>query len=313
MDERVGVANRAAHRHVIRRASSAADPFVRLAGIGAFAARRLRGQSAVVLGGGLLLALVFMGTVLRLIWTASPTAVDLVHTLAPPSLQHPMGTDSNGRDILARFDEGADISLIVGVTVAVSGAVLGGMIGVAAGLFGGWRDTVLMRCMDAVLAFPPLVLAMAVTVALGAGVTTASLGIMLVSVPWYARVLRAEVLRIRSQPYIEAAATMGASPARITRRHVVPHLLPTVLVQGAAVFSYAILALAGLGFVGLGAQVPTPDWGAMITDGLEYALSGQWWISVFPGLGVLVATTGAAILADRGRDVLDPRAVRGGR
>jgi peptide/nickel transport system permease protein len=164
--------------------------------------------------------------------------------------------------------------------------------------------------MDGILAFPPLVLAMAVTVGLGPGIETAAIGITFVSIPWYARILRSEVLRVRSQAYIDAAFTMGAKPRRIVRRHVVPHLLPTLMVQGAAVFSYAILALAGLGFVGLGAQVPTPDWGAMMTDGLASALSGQWWITFFPGIGVLIATTAAAILADRGRDLLDPRTAR---
>jgi peptide/nickel transport system permease protein len=218
-----------------------------------------------------------------------------------------MGTDANGRDLFARFNEGAGISLLVGLAVAGVGAVFGVAIGVASGLLGGWRDSVLSRGMDAILAFPPLVLAMAVTVGLGNGVTTAALGIMLTSIPWYARIVRSEVLRLRSQAYVDAAFTIGAPRWRIVQRHILPHLLPTVLMQAAAVFSYGILALAALGFVGLGAQVPTPDWGAMITEGLPFALSGQWWISFFPGVGVLIATTGAAILADRGRDVLDPR------
>lgn len=288
------------------------DPFASLTRV-VRPIRSIGRDGELLLGGGLLLLLVLMATVMRLIWTKSPTSVDLSHALAAPSLSHPMGTDENGRDLLARFDEGAGISLLVGVSVSVVGAAVGATIGVAAGLLGGWREAVLMRCMDALLAFPPLVLAMAVTVGLGPGVVTAACGVMLVSIPWYARILRSEVLRLRSQAYIEAAYTMGAKRSRIVRQHLIPQLLPTVFTQSAAVFSYGILALAGLGFVGLGAQVPTPDWGAMMTEGLTYALAGQWWISVFPGIGVLVATTGAALLADRGRDILDPRAVPAGR
>jgi peptide/nickel transport system permease protein len=275
--------------------------------VGAAWTRGLRDDHALVLGGSLILVLVLLATVVRLLWTKDPSTVSLTDSLQSPSLAHPMGTDSNGRDLFARFNEGAGISLLVGLAVAACGAAVGVAIGVASGLFGGWRDSVLSRGMDAILAFPPLVLAMAVTVGLGSGITTAALGIMLTSIPWYARIVRSEVLRLRSQAYVDAAFTMGAKPSRIVRRHILPHLLPTVLTQSAAVFSYGILALAALGFVGLGAQVPTPDWGAMITDGLPYALSGQWWITFFPGIGVLIATTGAAILADRGRDILDPR------
>jgi peptide/nickel transport system permease protein len=283
------------------------DPFRRMSRVGAAWTRNLRDDQALLLGAGLILVLVLMATVVRLFWAKDPSAVNLTDSLQSPSLDHPMGTDSNGRDLFARFNEGAGISLLVGLSVAVCGAAIGVAIGVASGLFGGWRDSVLSRGMDAILAFPPLVLAMAVTVGLGSGITTAALGIMLVSIPWYARIVRSEVLRLRSQAYVDAAFTMGAKPSRIVRRHILPHLLPTVLTQAAAVFSYGILALAALGFVGLGAQVPTPDWGAMITDGLPFALSGQWWITFFPGIGVLIATTGAAILADRGRDILDPR------
>jgi peptide/nickel transport system permease protein len=148
---------------------------------------------------------------------------------------------------------------------------------------------------------------MAVSVGLGTGLKTAGLGIMLTTIPYYARLLRSEVLRIRSLPFIEAAHALGARRLRIMLRHIVPHVVSTLLIQAAAVFGYAILTLAALGFVGLGARVPTPEWGAMITDGLQYFLTGQWWIGVFPGLGVLIAVTAANVIADRARDILDPR------
>jgi peptide/nickel transport system permease protein len=164
-----------------------------------------------------------------------------------------------------------------------------------------------MRIMDAILAFPPLILAMAVTVGLGIGLNTAAIGVALVSVPWYARLLRSEALRIRSLPFIEAAHAMGATRTRIIARHVVPHMLPVLFIQMAAAFGYAVLGLASLSFVGLGAQVPTPEWGAMITEGLSYSLTGQWWISIIPGVALLITVTAASMLSDRMRDLLDPR------
>jgi peptide/nickel transport system permease protein len=262
---------------------------------------------SLALAGILLGTLVLLGLLGPLLWPRDPLELNLAASLQPPSVAHPMGTDSLGRDIFARFNEGARISLVVGIVVVVTGALVGGLIGLVAGFFGGWLDLVLMRLMDAILAFPPLILAMAVTVGLGVGLRTAALGIMITSVPYYARLLRSEVIRIRSLPFVEAATALGASKKRILALHVTPHTASTLFIQAAAVFGYAILTLAALGFVGLGAQIPTPEWGAMITDGLQYTLTGQWWIGFFPGLGVLVAVTATSIVADRARDILDPR------
>ena len=252
----------------------------------------------------LLAALAIFGP---LIWPLDPLAISLRETLQPPSLAHPMGTDHIGRDIFARFNEGALISLSVGAVVVITGAILGGSIGLVSGISGGIVDNVLMRTMDAILAFPPLILAMAVTVGLGGGLETAALGIMLTSVPYYARLIRSDVIKIRKLPFIEAAIAAGAGPTRIILRHIIPHTVSTLLIQAAALFGYSVLALAALGFVGLGTQVPTPEWGVMITEGLQYALTGQWWIGVFPGLGLLAAVAATSILADKMRDFLDPR------
>jgi peptide/nickel transport system permease protein len=251
--------------------------------------------------------LVFLAIFGRFIWTTDPLAISVGSSLEGPSRAHPMGTDGVGRDVFARFNDGAGISLTVGALVAIVGALFGGAIGIISGATGGRLDAVLMRSMDALLAFPPLVLAMAVTIGLGSGLHNAALGIMLTSLPYYARLLRSEVLRIRSLPFIEAARALGARRGRIMLRHIVPHVVSTLLIQAAAVFGYAVLTLAALGFVGLGARVPTPEWGAMITDGLQFFLTGQWWIGVFPGLGVLLAVTAASVIADRARDILDPR------
>ncbi len=254
-----------------------------------------------------LLLLILLALLGPVFWAVDPNRIDLLAALQSPSATHPMGTDEFGRDVFGRFIRGAQISLAVGSLVIVIGATLGGLVGLLAGVLGSWRDALFMRLMDAILAFPPLILAMAVTVGLGAGIVTGALGITIASVPWYARVVRSEVVRVRSLPFVEAAVALGATRRWILLWHVVPAVLPTLVVQAAAAFGYSILALAALGFVGLGAQIPTPEWGAMITDGLQYTLTGQWWMDVFPGLGLLLAATTANVIADGLRDMLDPR------
>jgi peptide/nickel transport system permease protein len=254
-----------------------------------------------------LLALVLFAIFGPIIWNHSPDTQNLINSLESPSLSHPLGTDQLGRDVLARVADGARISLLVATLITVAGAIAGGLIGLLAGTIGGASDGVVMRIMDAILAFPPLILAMAVTVGFGIGLDTAAIGVALVSVPWYARLLRSEALRIRSLPFIEAAHAMGATRRRIITRHVVPHMLPVLFIQMAAAFGYAVIALAGLSFIGLGAQVPTPEWGAMMTEGLSYSLTGQWWISICPGVALLITVTAVSMLSDRMRDLMDPR------
>lgn len=256
---------------------------------------------------GVIVALVLFAIIVPIAWGQGPDAQNLLASLEAPSWTHPMGTDQLGRDIFARVASGARISLLVGLLVTLASALVGGLIGMLAGTLAGVSDSVAMRVMDAILAFPPLILAMAVTVGLGAGLTTAAVGATIVLIPWYARLVRSEALRIRSLPFIEAAHAIGATRRRIVLRHVVPHLMPTLFIQMAAAFGYAVLLLAGLSFLGLGAQVPTPEWGAMITGGLSYSLTGQWWVSVFPGVALFITVTAASMLSDHTRDLLDPR------
>jgi len=267
----------------------------------------VRADRKLALPLAVLTLLVLFAIIAPIVWGPSPDKQDLINSLQGPSFAHPFGTDQLGRDVFARVASGARISLVVATLVTLAGALVGGLIGLLAGTIGGASDGVVMRIMDSILAFPPLILAMAVTVGLGIGLNTAAIGVALVSVPWYARLLRSEALRIRSLPFIEAAHAMGATRGRIITRHVVPHMLPVLFIQMAAAFGYAVLALAGLSFVGLGAQVPTPEWGAMITEGLSYSLTGQWWISICPGVGLLITVTAASMLSDRMRDLLDPR------
>jgi len=266
------------------------------------ATRALLADRRVAVPLAVLVALVLFAIFAPILWSHGADTQDLLHSLQSPSFAHPMGTDQLGRDMFARVATGARISLIVATLVTLAGALIGGLIGLLAGTIGGLSDGVVMRLMDAILAFPPLILAMAVTVGLGIGLNTAAIGVALVSVPWYARLLRSEALRIRSLPFIEASYAIGMTRSRVIARHVIPHMLPVLFIQMAAAFGYAVLGLASLSFVGLGAQVPTPEWGALITEGLSYSLTGQWWISIFPGVALLITVTAASMLSDRMRD-----------
>lgn len=252
---------------------------------------------------------VFLG-VFGPLFTRNATGINLNAVLLPPSLVHWMGTDDVGRDVFARFCAGARISLSIGAIVVLIGGSVGGAVGLLAGAVGGWLENAVMRVVDALLAFPPLILAMAVTVALGPGLVTATAGITLTAVPWYARLIRSDVVRLRGMPFVEGSVATGASQRRIIVRHIAPQLATTFLIQAAAIFSYAVLTMAALSYIGLGAQPPTPEWGQMITSGEQYALTGAWWISVFPGLGVLAVTTSVGLMSDRASELLDPRGKR---
>ncbi|TDD69929.1 ABC transporter permease [Jiangella aurantiaca] len=230
-----------------------------------------------------------------------------------PSWTHPMGTDGVGRDVLARFAAGARISLLIGLVAVTIGSLAGMVVGVTAGLLRGWVDEVLMRIMDVLMAFPALLLAMAVTVGLGTGLRSATVGVTLSVVPWVARVARAETLRITALPLIEASRAIGLPRLDLVRKHVLPHLLPLLIIQATSAYGSVVLAVAALGFLGLGAQVPTPEWGAMITEGMEPALAGAWWVALFPGLGMLTLVVCTNVLSDRIRDLMDPRGALAGR
>ncbi|HEY0248968.1 MAG TPA: ABC transporter permease [Gryllotalpicola sp.] len=229
------------------------------------------------------------------------TAIDVANALESPSGQHWFGTDSEGRDVFARVAVGTIISFAAAAATVLIGAAGGVLIAVTCGLGPRWLDTVLMRLTDTVLAFPQLLLALAISVALGPGLISAGVGIVVTIIPIFARTLRAEAVRSRSEPFIESARTIGLSTPHIAVRHVVPYLSTTLTVQVAANFGAAVLTLAGLSFIGVGAQPPTPEWGAMITDGLQNALTGQWWIGVCPGMALLLLVASLNVLSDRVR------------
>ena len=253
---------------------------------------------------GIIMFLALFG---RLLWPVDPLRVDILNSLLPPSLEHPMGTDDVGRDVFARFIQGAQVSIGVAIGVTIAGTLIGGTLGLLAGLVGGWLDVLVSRIMDAILAFPPLILAMAVAIGLGPGIVSASIGVILAAIPWYFRLLRSEVLRLRTLMYVESAQALGASNFRLIRLHILPQTTSTIFIQASSVFSFSILTLAALGFVGLGIQPPTPEWGTMITEGLAFALTGQWWLGLFPGLGIFALAVSANLIADRLRDIYDPK------
>ncbi len=227
--------------------------------------------------------------------------------LQPPSLRHPFGTDTLGRDIFSRVIVGARLSVQIIAVSVIAAAVIGVAIGLTSGFAPRWVDDTLMRFTDVFLSLPSLILAMLITVTLGASIQSTIVAIALTYWPRYARLVRGETLRYRAQPFVEAAAAIGASWGRITRRHLLPNTLPTVLIQASLDSGGVLLTAASLGFLGLGARAPTPEWGLMVAVGREL-MPTYWWLSALPGLAILVVVIGLNLLGDGLRGFLDPRA-----
>ena len=245
-------------------------------------------------------------------WIApyAPSVGDLrTERLLPPTAAHWFGTDDQGRDILSRILHGSRITLYVVVLVAVLAAPIGLLVGTVSGYAGGYVDAVLMRVTDIFLAFPRLILALAFVAALGPGIENAVIAIAITSWPPYARIARAETLSLRQADYISAVRLLGASPARIVLRHIMPLCVSSVIVRVTLDMAGIILTAAGLGFLGLGAQPPSPEWGAMIAAGRAYVLD-QWWVAAAPGAAIFVVSLAFNLLGDGLRDALDPKAVK---
>jgi peptide/nickel transport system permease protein len=240
-----------------------------------------------------------------------PLAQTLSARLQPPSAEHWLGTDQLGRDIASRLLYGARISLVIGVVVVALAGIFGTFVGLVAGYAGGLADEALMRLTEVFLAFPPLILAMAIAGALGPSLTNAIIAIAAVTWAVYARLARGQLLALRRREYVEAARSIGASPARIVVRQLLPNAIAPLLVQASFDMGSAIIAAAGLSFIGFGAQPPTPEWGVMISEGRNF-ISTEPWLSLFPGLAILFAVGAFNVLGDGLRDVLDPRLRRVG-
>jgi peptide/nickel transport system permease protein len=254
-----------------------------------------------------LLSLVLLALLAPWIAPHNPIAVDPDRARLAPGPGHLLGTDELGRDVLSRVLWGGRISLPVAFVAVGVGLTVGGAIGVAAGYRGGLTDLLLMRLIDAILAFPALILAIALVAALGPNLQNAMIAIGIVQVPVYARLTRAQVLQLKSLDFVTAARSLGASPARIIGRHLLPNLLNPLIVQLSLSAAFAILAEATLSFLGLSAPPPTPDWGFMINAGQRYLVNGNWWLTVAPGAAICLAVFGFNWLGDSMRDALDPR------
>ena len=266
----------------------------------------LRRDPLAVGGTIVLVLLVVVGVAGPWLAPAGVNDVDVDQMLRPPSGAHPFGTDELGRDVLSRVLVAARVSLQVGAVSVGIALVAGVTLGLFAGYYRGWLDSVLMRCMDVLFAFPVLLLAVAIVAVLGPGLLTAMVAIGVVYTPIFARITRAGVLSVREQVFVRAAVSIGASDLRIMCRHVLPNIAAPLIVQTSLSLAFAILSEAALSFLGLGIQPPAPAWGRMLFDGRGF-VTDAWWLGVFPGAAIFLTVLAFNLVGDALRDVLDPR------
>ncbi len=272
--------------------------------------RRLQRDPMAWCGGLLLLTLILGAIGADIIAPAGPIEGDLRERLLPPTIAHPFGTDHQGRDVLARTLHGARISLAIGLGARVVSILLGGFLGLLAGYRGGRVDSIIMRAADVFFAFPSLLLLIGITAALEPGLRVAFVALGIVGWAEVARLVRSEALRVRESEYVTAARALGTGDMRILLRHVAPNCLSPVIVSFSMGVATTILAEASLSFLGLGAQPPTPSWGAAVSAGKEFLRAAPW-ISIFPGIFLAAAVLSLNLLGDALRDALDPRSITG--
>jgi peptide/nickel transport system permease protein len=255
---------------------------------------------------GMLVVLAWLVVTLTVQWWAPHDPLELAgRRLRPPSFDHLLGTDALGRDVFSRTLYGAKQSLPIALIVILCAVAIGALAGAVAGFFGGWVDAVIMRLVDVTLAFPPILLAMAITASLGPGLKHAAIAMVIVWWPVYARLLRAQVMAVKQQEHVEAAVAAGAGRFRVLSAHILPLSWTPVLINATMDFGQVVLLAASLSFIGLGAVPPSPEWGAMITDGAVHFY--HWWIALGPGMSILSVVLGFNFLGDGLRDILDPR------
>ena len=263
-------------------------------------------RSLIFIGAVILLAVVGAATLAPVIAPHDPTRQDLENDLIAPSREHPLGTDKLGRDVLSRILYGARVSAAVGISTVAVSLLIGLLVGSIAGYFGGWIDHLLMRLVDILMAFPGILLAIAFTAVLGPGLDHVVLALGLIGWTGYARLVRGEILALREKEFIHAARALGGSPARVILGHMLPNLIPPLLIQGTFAMAAAIIAEGGLSFLGLGAQPPTPSWGSMLNEGRQFILVAPH-LTAFPGLAIMATVLGLNLLGDGLRDRLEKR------
>ena len=276
------------------------------------ALRRGLAVNPLLLAGGLLSALIVVIALLAPLLAPFPgdagSATHPFLVLRPPSAQHWFGTDNVGRDVYSRVLYGARISPLIAVIVLAISCAVGIPLGVAAGYFGGWLDETIMRVTDIFLAFPPLLLALALAAVLPASITTVIIVIALTWWPWYTRLIRGQAASVAGRPYIDSCRALGISRWRIIFRHILPNSITPLIVQVSLDVGGVILTVSALSFLGLGAQDPTPDWGLMVAEGQDYFLT-SWWVVTFPGIAILVTAFAFTLLGDGLRDLMDPKRI----
>jgi peptide/nickel transport system permease protein len=258
-----------------------------------------------VVGALVILAWIAVSIAAPLLSSFDPTEVNVDNRLDPPSAEHWLGVDGLGRDVFTRVLYGGRVSLPVAAVVVIVASIFGTLYGALAGYLGGWVDEITMRIVDMVLAFPSLILAMAIAAALGSSIQNSMLALLVVWWPPYARLARGQVLALRARDFVSAAEALGLRERRILLRHVLPNAVAPSIVLMAMDFGNAIIITAALSFLGLGAVPPTPEWGAMVAEGRE--LTAQWWISTFPGVAILMVALAANFVGDGLRDAIDPK------
>ncbi|MFP1732640.1 D,D-dipeptide ABC transporter permease [Lonsdalea quercina] len=270
----------------------------------------LKSTPLTLIGGVIMLVMLFLMIFSPWLTPADPNAIDLASRLQPPSAQHWFGTDEVGRDLFSRVMIGSQQSVAAGLAVVLFSGIIGSLLGCFSGVLGGWADALIMRVMDIMLSIPYLVLTMALAAALGPSLFNAMLAIAIVRIPFYVRLSRGQTLVVRQLAYVQAAKIFGATRWHLVSWHVLRNALPPLIVQASLDIGTAILMAATLGFIGLGAQQPTAEWGAMVANGRNYVLD-QWWYCTFPGLAILITAVGFNLFGDGLRDLLDPKS--GGR
>lgn len=268
--------------------------------------RQLFRNPLTLAGSAIILFLLIVAGIAPYIAPHDPFATAPVQKLLPPSAKHLMGTDGLGRDLFSRVLFGARISVWIAFLILLIAGTVGTLVGLVAGYVGSFWDNLLMRITDIFMAFPQLILAMAVAAALGPSLTNVVLAISFGAWTTFARLARSRAIAVREEDYVEAARAAGAGPLRILFVHVLPMVLSPVIIQGTLSMGGIILTAAGLGFLGFGAQPPSPEWGLMVSDGRNF-MPHAWWVSTFPGLAIMVTVLGFNLLGDGIRDILDPR------
>ena len=268
--------------------------------------KRLLKNKAAVVGGIIILFFIFVAALGPLFVKTDPLAQNLLNKLQPPSKEHWFGTDNFGRDIFSRIVHGAKLTLVVGFLSVAVGGIIGVLVGIIAGYYGGRFDTISMRIMDVLLAFPGILLALAIVSVLGGSIRNVILAVGIFSVPAFARIVRGSTLQVKKLEYIDAVRSLGASDMRIIFRHILPNIMSPIIVQATMRIATAILTASGLAFLSLGAPPPTPEWGAMLNDGRTYMHNAGHMVLI-PGVMIVIVVLAFNIFGDGLRDALDPK------